>query len=86
MFCWSRTFRGFFILVPLCRRPKAMKLEERSRDIVISINARGEVFSQDTKLDLEALKHKLTAMMRSRPEAFVIINGDVLEYTLKEER
>jgi len=31
---------------------------------------------EDTRLDLEALRHKLTAMTRRRPDAFVIINGD----------
>jgi biopolymer transport protein ExbD len=56
--------------------PKATKSEEPSRDIVISINAQGEVYLEDTRLDLEALRYKLTAMMRSRPDAFVIINGD----------
>lgn len=30
---------------------------------------------EDTKLDLGALRYKLTAMMR-RPDAFVNINGD----------
>ena len=56
--------------------PKATKSEDTSRDIIININAQGEVFFEDTKLDLEALKYKLRAMMRSRPDAFVIVNGD----------
>jgi biopolymer transport protein ExbD len=56
--------------------PQATMSEEPSRDIVISINAQGEVYLEDTKLDLEALKYKLRAMMRGKPDAFVIINGD----------
>jgi biopolymer transport protein TolR len=56
--------------------PKASKSEETSRDIIININANGEVFLEDTKLELEALKYKLRAMLRTKPDAFVIINGD----------
>ncbi len=56
--------------------PKASKSEESSRDIMININAQGEVFLEDTKLDLETLKLKLTARVRNKPDASVIINGD----------
>ncbi len=55
---------------------KASKSEEPSSDIVISINAQGEVFLEDMELDLEAFKYKLTAMMRNNLDAFVTINGD----------
>jgi biopolymer transport protein TolR len=56
--------------------PKASKSEESSRDIMININAQGEVFLDDTKLDLETLKHKLTVRVKNKPDASVIINGD----------
>src|SRR5512139_1848529 len=56
--------------------PKASISQENPRDIIITINARGEVFLDDSKMDLDVLKYKLTAMMRAKPEAFVIINGD----------
>jgi biopolymer transport protein ExbD len=56
--------------------PKASKSEESSRDILININAQGEVFLDDTKLDLETLKHKMTARVKNKPDASVIINGD----------
>jgi biopolymer transport protein ExbD len=56
--------------------PKASKSEETSRDIIITINARGDVFLEDTKVDLETLKYKLRAMMRSKSDASVIVNGD----------
>jgi len=56
--------------------PKASKSEETSRDIIININAQGQVFLEDTKVDLESLKYKLTAMVRSKPDTSVIINGD----------
>ena len=56
--------------------PQASKSEEVSRDIIININARGEVFLEDKRLDLDTLKYKLRAMVRSKPDASVIINGD----------
>jgi biopolymer transport protein ExbD len=56
--------------------PKALKSEETSRDIIITINARGDVYLEDARVDLETLKYKLTTMVRSKPEASVIINGD----------
>ena len=56
--------------------PQASKSEETSRDVIININAQGQVFLEDTKVDLEALKYKLTAMVRSKPDTSVIINGD----------
>jgi biopolymer transport protein TolR len=56
--------------------PQASKSEETSRDIIININAQGEVFLEDAKVDLETLKYKLMAMMRSKSDASVIVNGD----------
>jgi len=56
--------------------PKASVSQENPRDIIITVNARGEVFLDDSKMDLDVLKYKLTAMIRAKPEAFVIINGD----------
>ena len=56
--------------------PQASKSEETSRDVIININAQGQVFLEDSKVDLESLKYKLTAMVRSKPDTSVIINGD----------
>ena len=56
--------------------PRASKSEEASRDVIITINARGDVFLEDKKVDLETLKYKLRAMMRSKSDASVIVNGD----------
>jgi biopolymer transport protein ExbD len=56
--------------------PQASKSEEISRDIIININARGEVFLEDKRLDLDTLKYRLRAMVRSKPDTSVIINGD----------
>ena len=56
--------------------PQASKSEEASRDVIITINAQGEVFLEDKRLDLTTLKYRLTAMVRSKPDTTVIINGD----------
>ena len=56
--------------------PKASKSEETSRDIIININAQGDVFLEDAKVNLDTLKYKLTAMIRGKPDTSVIINGD----------
>jgi biopolymer transport protein TolR len=56
--------------------PQASKSEEISRDIIININAQGDVFLEDAKVDLDTLKYKLTAMIRGKPDTSVIINGD----------
>ncbi len=56
--------------------PQASKSEETSRDLIITINAQGEVYLEDRKLDLDTLKYRLTAMVKSKPDTTVIINGD----------
>jgi biopolymer transport protein ExbD len=56
--------------------PQATKSAETSRDVIITINAEGEVFFDDARIDLDALKDKLKAMTGNNPDLSVIINGD----------
>ncbi len=56
--------------------PQGSKSEENPRDIIVTINSRGDVFLEDVKLDLNTLKYKISAMVKGKPDAFVIINGD----------
>jgi len=56
--------------------PKGSKSVENPRDIIITINAQGDVFLEDVKLDLRTLKYRLSAMMKGKPDTSVIINGD----------
>ena len=56
--------------------PQGSKSEENPRDIIITINSQGDVFLEDAKLDLTALRYKLSALVKSKPDASVIINGD----------
>ncbi len=56
--------------------PKASKSEESSRDVIVTVNAQGEVYLEDRRVDLDTLRYKLTAMVRNKPDISVIINGD----------
>ena len=56
--------------------PQASKTGEASRDILITINAQGEVFLDNAKVDLGTLKYRLSATLKNKPDAFVIVNGD----------
>jgi biopolymer transport protein TolR len=56
--------------------PQGSTSEEMSKDIIITVDAQGNVFLEDTKFDLGTLKIKMMAMVRDKADAFVIVNGD----------
>ena len=56
--------------------PQASKSEETTRDMIVTISSRGDIFLDNTKMDLNTLKTKLSSAVRSKPNASVIINGD----------
>lgn len=56
--------------------PQASASEETSKDLVVTINAQGEIFVDEAKTDLDSLKYKLMARVRGKPNLSVIINGD----------
>ena len=56
--------------------PKASKSEETSRDLIVTINNRGEVFLDSRRVDLNTLRIRLSAAVRRKPQTSVIINGD----------
>jgi biopolymer transport protein TolR len=56
--------------------PQASKSAETSRDVIITINAEGDVFFEDARIDLDTLKDKLKALTQNNPDVSVIINGD----------
>jgi biopolymer transport protein ExbD len=56
--------------------PQATKSAETSRDVIITINAEGDVFFEDARIDLDTLKDKLKALTQNNPDVSVIINGD----------
>jgi biopolymer transport protein TolR len=56
--------------------PQASMPEEKAQDIVITINAEGDVYLDDEKVDLDALQKRITAMVVNEPDLSVIVNGD----------
>jgi biopolymer transport protein TolR len=56
--------------------PQATKSAETSRDVIITINAEGEIFFEDARIDLDVLKDKLKALTQNNPDLSVVINGD----------
>jgi len=56
--------------------PRASKTNEATRDIIITVNERGEIFLDNLKVDLGSLKYRLSAMVKTKPDAVVVVNGD----------
>jgi len=56
--------------------PRSSKSDELSKDILVTITARGEVYLHDTKLDLDTLRYRITSMVKNEPGVSVIVNGD----------
>jgi biopolymer transport protein ExbD len=56
--------------------PKASSSEETTKDTVVTINAQGEFFLDDKKIDLVGLRTNLRARARTKPDLSVIVNGD----------
>jgi biopolymer transport protein ExbD len=56
--------------------PKASASEETTKDTVVTINAQGEFFLDDKKIDLVGLRTNLRARARMKPDLSVIVNGD----------
>ena len=56
--------------------PQASMPEEKSQDIVITINAQGNVYLNDEAVELDALQQRITSMIKNEPDLSVIVNGD----------
>jgi biopolymer transport protein TolR len=56
--------------------PQASMPEEKPQDIVITINAQGNVFLDDEEVELDSLQQRVTAMVENEPNLSVIVNGD----------
>ena len=56
--------------------PQASSSQDSARDIIVIINDSGEVFLDNTKVDLTILKAKLHAAVQEKPDTSVIVNGD----------
>ncbi|OGP94456.1 MAG: hypothetical protein A2Z19_00410 [Deltaproteobacteria bacterium RBG_16_54_18] len=56
--------------------PQTSSSQESTRDIIVTINVNGEVFLNNTQVDLTILKEKLRAAVQGKPDTSVIVNGD----------
>jgi biopolymer transport protein TolR len=56
--------------------PQGSKADENPQEVVITINAQGDVFMDDEKMDLGSLKFSLLQKVKQKPDVVVIINGD----------
>jgi biopolymer transport protein ExbD len=56
--------------------PQGSSSGEISKDIIITIDAQGDVFLENRKIALDALKYKMMEMVKSKADSLVIVNGD----------
>jgi biopolymer transport protein TolR len=56
--------------------PQASSSQESTRDIIVTINANGEIFFDNTQVDLALLKEKLRTVVQGKPDTSIIVNGD----------
>lgn len=57
-------------------KTKASSLNESHEPLTISINKEGQVFIQDSQVQLETLVEKVQAIIGSKPETRIFVRGD----------
>ncbi len=57
-------------------KSQAEALNEPKEPLVISINAQGQVYIQETPIDVSALVDKLQAITGNNPDAVIYVRGD----------
>ncbi|MBL6945699.1 MAG: protein TolR [Rhodospirillales bacterium] len=57
-------------------KTKADALQGQDEPLAVSVNADGQIFLQDTEVDLENLAPRLIAITNNNPEARIFIRGD----------
>ncbi len=57
-------------------KTKASNLNEKGEPITLSLNKDGDLFLQETKIDLENLVPKLQAIMDAKPGTRIFVRGD----------
>lgn len=55
---------------------KAPPLVQPDEPLEVTVNAKGEVFLQETAVELDALVPRLVAITRNNPEARIYVRGD----------
>ncbi len=54
----------------------AAQLSDRDEPLVVSVNAEGRVFLQETEIEMETLPDKLAEVTRNKPETTIYVRGD----------
>ncbi len=57
-------------------KSNAPAISENKEPLVVTINADGEIFVSETKLDPESLVPKLQAITNNNPDAVIYVRGD----------
>jgi biopolymer transport protein TolR len=55
---------------------KASQLTDRDEPLMVTVNAEGKVFLQETELDASALGPRLMAVSSNKPETIIYVRGD----------
>jgi biopolymer transport protein ExbD len=56
--------------------PQGSKADENPQEVVITINAQGDVFMDEERVDLGLLKSSLLKKVKQKPDVVAIVNGD----------
>lgn len=57
-------------------KTKAAAISGQDEPLAVSVNAQGEIFLQDTKIDLEGLVPRLVAITGNNPDVRIFVRGD----------
>tara|TARA_B100001123_G_scaffold18247_2_gene20614 strand:+ start:1083 stop:1484 length:402 start_codon:yes stop_codon:yes gene_type:complete len=62
--------------VDLPKTTKASQMVGQDEPLVVSVNAKGEVWLQETKIDLEKMVPRLKAITKSKKDTRIFVRGD----------
>ncbi len=57
-------------------KTKAASLPDKGDPVTLSLNGDGDLYLQDTKIDMGSLAEKLKGIMAARPRAKIYVRGD----------
>ena len=66
----------FMVTAPLLTVSSADSLPEESEPLTLSINAKGEIFIQESKVDYDNIIAKVLAVSKNRTDTRIYVRGD----------
>ena len=57
-------------------KTRAQTINEPDEPLVVSVTAEGQIFLQETELDIETLGPRLVAITQNRPDTRIFVRGD----------